>query len=38
MGQEGSFLVRRMEELTAALNRVKEILSNSSPAERRDRG
>ena len=35
--QQESFLMRRMDELTAALDRVKELLSKHSPAEGQDR-
>ena len=36
--QQESFLMRRMDELTAALDKVKELLSKHSPAEGDDRG
>jgi hypothetical protein len=35
--QRESFLMRRMDELIAALDRVKELLSKHSPAEGQDR-
>ena len=35
--QQESFLMRRMDELTAALDRVKELLSKHSPAEGQER-
>ena len=35
--QQETFLMRRMDELTAALDRVKELLSKDSPAEGQDR-
>jgi len=35
--QGETFLMRRMDELTAALDRVKELLSKYSPAEGEDR-
>jgi len=35
--QRETFLMRRMDELTAALDRVKELLSKHSPAEGQDR-
>lgn len=35
--QQESFLMRRMDELMAALDRVKELLSKHSPAEGQDR-
>jgi hypothetical protein len=36
--QQESFLMRRMDELIAALDRVKELLSKHSPAQGQDRG
>jgi len=37
-GRQGeTFMMRRMDELIAALDRVKELLSRSSPAEGQDR-
>jgi len=35
--QQENFLMRQMEALTAALDRVKELLSKHSPAEGQDR-
>jgi hypothetical protein len=35
--QEETFLMRRMDELTAALDRVKDLLSKHLPAEGQDR-
>ena len=35
--QQETFLMRRMDELTAALDRVKELLSKHSPAEGQER-
>ena len=35
--QQESFLMRRMDELTAALDKVKELLSKHSPAEGQER-
>ena len=35
--QRETFLMRRMDELTAALDRMKKLLSKHSPAKRQDR-
>ena len=35
--EQETFLMRRMDELTAALDRVKQLLSKHSPAEGQDR-